>query len=780
MFKVKWDKENNGFIISNNITDNNVISPPRPVFYEELDLLGFNKHWDYPQSEEPLLWAIGRKYYYKGILVAEANGGNLYDKPNLKIIHKCKLEPVDLDLLIKKNLSSIRIIEGEAVDFIQEIYKKYKKKGIQFAVAFSCGKDSQVVLDLVSRVIAPKNYHTIYSDTGMEIPFNNEIVEYTVNEYEKKYKNFNFHIAKSNLDIFDLWRYFGTPSRIHRWCCSVSKTVPFAIKIKEIFNNNNKYVTFEGVRAEESSRRNKYSRLTTSSVKTKQINAEVILNWNLAEVFLYLFYRKIKLNRGYRYGLTRVGCSMCPFSSQWSEFIMYRIAPSYMSRFIKIIEEQTSPEVNSTDNLNDYIKNGQWKMRSGGRNLLVSSYKEIKQSTDIKLDYVLKDPKTDILIWLSILGDIRSWIKKGKIYGEIKHDSTLINFEISKEEKLVIATFTFSGDKIIKNRIDKVINKATYCVGCSACQIECPFGAIDFHPYFKISREKCLHCLKCLAFTEKGCLRAKSINITDGGKNMNDEKIATSKYQTFGLRDLWIKSFLSKSNNWFTQNPAGLGNRQIQSVVAWLRDANVIDNKNALTNFGEKLVSIQDDERIVWSLIWVNLFYNINLIKWYLKDIKWGEKYTTKELVELIQIKSSINKAKTTSNAISSMVNMFDQSNLGKDLKIGVLSKKGTVRSVSKIGSDLISYEVIAYSLYKYAEERGRFKFTVSEFFNDECNGGPRFLFGISKDYFEKNLRLLQEEKNKLVKVNLVAGLDNIFLREDINSNDVLELLLKK
>ncbi|MGC8889207.1 MAG: phosphoadenosine phosphosulfate reductase family protein, partial [bacterium] len=71
MYKVTWDIETNGVLLADNITSAQEIIPPRPVFYEELDLLGFNKFWSYPNVEEPLLWAIGRRYYYKGEWVAE-------------------------------------------------------------------------------------------------------------------------------------------------------------------------------------------------------------------------------------------------------------------------------------------------------------------------------------------------------------------------------------------------------------------------------------------------------------------------------------------------------------------------------------------------------------------------------------------------------------------------------------------------------------------------------------------------------------------------------------
>ncbi len=65
------------------ISDEEEIVPPRPVFHEELDLLGFDNYWNYEKSKAPLLWSVGRRYYYKGEWVAEARGGNIYEKPEI-------------------------------------------------------------------------------------------------------------------------------------------------------------------------------------------------------------------------------------------------------------------------------------------------------------------------------------------------------------------------------------------------------------------------------------------------------------------------------------------------------------------------------------------------------------------------------------------------------------------------------------------------------------------------------------------------------------------------
>lgn len=779
MFKVRWDKENNGFIISNKIKDKDKIIPPRPVFFEELELLGFGDYWEYPKTKKPLLWAIGRRYFYKGTMVAEAKGGNIYEKPILQVEHKGTLEPINVDTLISKNLEFLKILEGEAIDFIQEIFKIYKKKNLNFAVAFSGGKDSQVVLDLVSRVISPDEYITVFTDTGMEIPFNQKTIDYTKEKYSKQYPGFRFHTAKADKDVLFYWEKFGPPSRIHRWCCSVCKTVPFVQKIQEFSNSKkeNRIVVFEGVRAEESSRRSKYQRITGKGKKAKQINAEIILDWNVAEVFLYLFYRKILVNDGYRFGLTRVGCSICPFSSPWSEFIMQNIAKETTQKFVSIIKKNALNESNDKQVIDEFIKSGQWKVRSGGRNLIISSSLSAKKNNINEITYSIENPQENVLEWLKILGQIKYIVEDNQIRGEIKSDENVILFILNKSDKNLNIQFKFSGKKIIENRINKIIHKSAFCVQCRACQVECPVEAISFNPKLRIDSKLCIHCFKCITFADKGCLRAKSINVTEGGLRMSDNKVATSKYQTFGLRNHWLKSFLNKPENWFIDNPAGLGNRQVQAMVSWLKDAEILTSKKELTHFGNSLVNFRNNEIRIWTLIWTNLHSKVNLIKWYLNDIKWGEKYSTKELVEMIVDKDSINKPKTTQNAISSLVNMFAESPLSGILSIGKITKKSNVRTIWKTGSDEIDSLVVAYSLYKYAEQKERYKFTVSEFYDKNCDGGPFILFGLSKEKFETILRGLQEEKNQLVRVNLVAGLDNIFLREDVTPLEVLEIL---
>lgn len=68
---------------------------------------------------------------------------------------------------------------------------------------------------------------------------------------------------------------------------------------------------------------------------------------------------------------------------------------------------------------------------------------------------------------------------------------------------------------------------------------------------------------------------------------------------------------------------------------------------------------------------------------------------------------------------------------------------------------------------------------TVSEFYDENQKEGIYRQFGISRETLEKILLSLQEESNHVLRAELNMGLDNIILREDLTSKDILKLMLK-
>ena len=64
MYKVTWDKATRGVLLNSHNTPDSLGVMPRPVFFEELDLLKLPDFgWQYPRSEDPLMWACNKQYF---------------------------------------------------------------------------------------------------------------------------------------------------------------------------------------------------------------------------------------------------------------------------------------------------------------------------------------------------------------------------------------------------------------------------------------------------------------------------------------------------------------------------------------------------------------------------------------------------------------------------------------------------------------------------------------------------------------------------------------------
>jgi DGQHR domain-containing protein len=308
MFKVSWDRETGGVKLSALAGKDTINISPRPVFYEELNLLGLNTlGWQYPECKEPLLWACNKEYYYCGDLVFEAKNANIYDKATIVFQpgkEELKLKPVDMKKMLERTKEQMFLCESEAIEFIRDIYDTYsganrmtekhaanridfeslverqekktkqkmaivredcesfdimplseaEKQGKKvlkatkidyFLASFSGGKDSQVVLDLCTRALPPDSFQVIYSDTGYELPSSIALYDEVQEYYHKQFPTLKFSTAKNHESVLNYWDKIGSPSDKHRWCCAVMKTAPLYRMLK--LPNSNKQAIAERV-----------------------------------------------------------------------------------------------------------------------------------------------------------------------------------------------------------------------------------------------------------------------------------------------------------------------------------------------------------------------------------------------------------------------------------------------------------------------------------------------------------------------------------------------------
>ncbi len=366
MYGYEWTDEYGIFRLT---IDAKIQKEIRPVFYEELDFFGMDQFWDYPKdTDAPLLWAEGvRHYVLNGTCVAEAIGGGFYSKPTVKRLteKRLQLRTVDINRLYEVNCRLLINLEQKAVRFIQKQFSLYSKQKYSFICAFSGGKDSLALLDLTAKALAPKDFYVVFGNTGMELPTTIQAVE----KAKLHWPDLQFEEAKCHMDPSESWVEFGPPASKIRWCCAVHKSVPTILTLRKITGNYNaKAVVLDGVRALESARRSRYDEVSIGAKNISQINASPILKWNTAEIYIYLLKNNILLNDAYRQGLFRVGCMVCPMSSDWYDSIT-GICYSNETRELRSVIEKYVSNAKPEKERKKYMESGGWKSRSGGRDL---------------------------------------------------------------------------------------------------------------------------------------------------------------------------------------------------------------------------------------------------------------------------------------------------------------------------------------------------------------------------------------------------------------------------
>lgn len=838
MFKIEWDSETGGVLLSSKVTKATLGISPRPVWFEELDLLGLDKlGYCYPRVEAPLMWAVNKQYYYRGELMFEAKGANIYDAPTI-IFQKGKetatIVPVDVETMLQRNSDQMFLLENEAIEFIRDTYiayagvnrahdaikanqaidfealaEKVEKKTKQkmavvkedcdsfdvipldvanaegkrvllstridrFIASFSGGKDSQVVLDLVTRAIPPTAFEVIYSDTGYELPPSLDLYEEVQRYYGERFPALKFTTARNHESVLNYWDKIGTPSDTQRWCCAVMKTGPLYKTFKLDGNKQARVLAFEGVRAEESTRRSGYERIGKGVKHNTTINARPILKWSAAEIFLYLIKNDLPINPAYRQGMTRVGCVVCPFASEWNEFIANKIYPYNTTPFLERIEEYA--RLAGVKDIENYISQGNWKRRISG-NLLSSKTRITFNLTNNLFVATIENAKSNILTWLIPIGSISIGKTKSGYSGSITYKKATYHLLVSISKNKTEVSVSNCADAILIGALKRCCYKAGYCIQCEVCEVECPTGALSILPTPHIDQSKCIHCQRCLNFHDKGCIVAASLYQTSNVKMNTQSRI--DRYKNFGLREEWLDTYLSSPEDFWDSDHGLNKTYQIPSLRNWLIDAEIIDSKYQLTKLGTLLHAIySDNPSLVWEIVWINLAYNSVIVDWFTSKITAAQIFSSKFLEELFKSEHTEHKDITVHNAVYQLMRTLRESPIGEEMEQLVANDaKGT--SYMRRSYNDLSVEATAYSIYKFAVAKEADMIRVSDLYKTEETYGVYREFGISKNELLKKLRSLHSDSSRVLTAELNMGLDHITLRKDLDPVSVLELLTK-
>ena len=773
MYSYEWDSSTGGYVLTP--TPLAFSKEPRPVYYKELNILGFDKHWKYDKNDcFPYMWAEANNYFYRGRLVAKVKGGSCYTAPEIVLIedpepNSFPLRFVDIPAMVEKNGN---IIEQLAQDTIKKIYNtfvEYQKKVDVFYVAFSGGKDSVVTLDLVQRALPHNSFKVLFGDTGMEFPDTYKTVE----EVKKVCAEgeIEFLTSRSQYEPDYTWSKFGPPATVHRWCCSAHKTSPQIIVLRDALGKPDfTGMAFIGVRASESLSRSEYDYVSLGEKHKGQYSCNPILEWNSAELYAYIYLRQLYLNEAYKKGNRRAGCLVCPRAAERNEYMARICYPAQFNALMDKVRDMYSHNFRTEDKLEEFIRNGGWKARKNGRDLpLKIDYKEKSDAHFFQI--TVDSPKTDWREWIKTIGVIKNDSSpyiidfRGSEYQfEVveTNDCLKVRYDIALAKKAPLFT------KLLKN----VFRKTACCIGCKECEADCHKGMIHMHDGKVTIAEGCVHCSQCHK-VDKGCLIYKSLELPRGGTKMGKTQ-SLNCFSHHAPKLDWMEQYFTFKNEFKDKNT--LGSQMFSFFKRFLKDADLLDD-NGFTRFAEIISDIGLDENLSWALMLANLAYNPQ-IGWYICNISFGETMS-KEYVCSMLVDSGADE-KWVNDVWSSLARILDlpfsHVGLGEMVK-----EKNKAVALYRTGWQVPDERVILYSLYQFSEKCGNFKqFTLTRLLDTsiESDGiSPTQIFGLNRDTMEKILNGLTFNYPDLIEARFTLGLDNITLKSDKSAEEILNEL---
>ena len=186
-----------------------------------------------------------------------------------------------------------------------------------YYVAFSGGKDSIVMLDLIRK--SGVKHESFYNCTTVDPP---ELVSFI----KKEYPDIGWNMPKMSMWQLILHKGFP-PTRVCRYCCSI---------LKESGGAGRLVVT--GVRRAESSKR-AGRRSVEHCSKKNMVTINPIVDWQDEDVWQYIKDNNMAYCLLYDEGFRRLGCIMCPLAGKEGMLKEAKRWPKHYNAYLRVFNK---------------------------------------------------------------------------------------------------------------------------------------------------------------------------------------------------------------------------------------------------------------------------------------------------------------------------------------------------------------------------------------------------------------------------------------------------------
>ncbi|MCU0859149.1 MAG: phosphoadenosine phosphosulfate reductase family protein [Thermoplasmata archaeon] len=404
--------------------------------------------------------------------------------------------------VIKANLQYLAAKRAKAEHEVRDAIAERK---LPVSVSFSGGKDSLVVLDLVSSVA--KDFAVIFIDTGLEHP--------TTRSYVKRYAHehgLRLITAHAGNAFDENFGAFGPPAKDFRWCCKVCKLAPVTKAIGEHFPSGT--LTIEGNRRLESFTRAHTDLIEENPFVPGQVIVNPIRDWTALDVWLHILMRKLDYNRLYDEDIERVGCWMCPSSLASEAAEVSRLNPdmakAWEARLEDWAKENGLPKEFATHGF------WRWKQLPPKMHELASrlgiEVKERRADTatmrvlkgispcvagGYSVEAVLMTPSSAGLKQASELLKTVGDVHLVDEFGVVMVGSRRANAKVFAGGQIASVGDSPEDASRYFDAVARAVLRANMCTKCGICVRACEKGAIALKEGITVDEERCDMCGKC-------------------------------------------------------------------------------------------------------------------------------------------------------------------------------------------------------------------------------------------------------------------------------------------